>query len=88
IAGDQLSLHFQPIVDLRTGCPIKVEALLRWRHPQRGMVSPAEFIPLAEEHGLILDLGLWAFREAARWLAQWPAARREGFAVGVNMSAP
>ena len=60
----QLEVHYQPIVDLADGSVHKAEALLRWRHPQRGMVSPVQFIPLAEESGLILPIGDWVFHQA------------------------
>lgn len=63
-AQGQLTLNYQPIIDLRTGRLCKAEALLRWRHPARGAVSPAEFIPLAEHSGLVAQLGRWCFREA------------------------
>ena len=67
-------MHYQPLVDLRnddvTGC----EALLRWRHPLRGMVSPADFIPVAEETGLIEEIGQWVLRTACAEAATWPAA--------------
>lgn len=67
---DELALHFQPQVDLRTGAIVACEALLRWRHPERGMVSPATFIPIAESCGLIRPIGAWVLTEAVR------AARR------------
>ncbi|HEY1357161.1 MAG TPA: EAL domain-containing protein [Thermoleophilaceae bacterium] len=86
IERDELLLHYQPIVRLRTGKVIGVEALLRWQHPQRGLVPPAEFIPLAEETSLIVDIGRWvlleACRQAARWQATWPS-----LAVCVNLSS-
>ena len=66
LAAGQLEVHFQPIVELASGRIHKAEALLRWRHPARGMVSPAQFIPLAEDTGLIHDIGDWVFREAAQ----------------------
>ena len=82
IASDGFEIHYQPIVDLRsneiTGC----EALLRWRHPVRGMVSPADFIPVAEETGLIEEIGQWVLRTACAEAAAWPADIR----VAVNVS--
>ncbi len=76
-------LHYQPIMDLAAGEPGGFEALMRWRHPTRGMISPADFIPLAEETGLIAPLGSWALREACREASAWPGDLR----VAVNVSA-
>ena len=71
LAGDEFRVHYQPIVDMASGRIVKAEALIRWQHPQRGLVSPSEFIPLAEESGLISDIGEWVFRTGARQLAHW-----------------
>jgi diguanylate cyclase (GGDEF)-like protein len=79
----QLEVFYQPQVDLRAGAMTGVEALLRWRHPQRGLVSPAQFIPLAEEIGLIVPIGEWVLREACRTVASWPGDLR----AAVNLSA-
>ena len=68
---DQMTLHYQPKIDGRRGQIRGVEALLRWHHPQRGMISPAVFIPLAERHGLINDLGNWVIDEACRQMQAW-----------------
>lgn len=73
IARGELSLHYQPQVD-EAGRPVGAEALLRWRHPERGMVSPGEFIPVAEDTGLILPMGAWVLREACRQLREWREA--------------
>ena len=64
LGGDQIELHYQPVVDLASGEMLALEALMRWRHPVRGPVSPGEFIPVAEETGLIVPLGRWALDEA------------------------
>ena len=85
VAQGQFHLHFQPVVDTATGQIRKAEALVRWDHPVRGVVPPAEFIPLAEETGLISQLGDWVFREAARWAGRW-AGWVDGFQVSVNVS--
>lgn len=78
----QLSLMFQPLFDLDKGRVSAFEALLRWHHPVRGMVSPADFIPLAEETGLIIPIGAWVIREACRVAKTWP----DGIRVAVNVS--
>lgn len=67
----ELRLHYQPIVSLTTGAIVAVEALMRWQHPTRGLIPPNDFIPLAEETGLILSLGEWAMREACRTVRAW-----------------
>lgn len=81
-----LHLHYQPQVDLKTGSLYGVEALARWTHPTLGMIAPARFIPLAEECGLISDLGRWALKEACSQLAQWRAQGLDVPAVAVNLS--
>ncbi len=81
-----LRLHYQPQVELATGQLYGVEALARWTHPQLGEISPARFIPLAEECGLIADLGRWALTEACRQLGQWRAQGLQVPAVSVNLS--
>jgi diguanylate cyclase (GGDEF)-like protein len=82
----QLFLEYQPIVDLHSERIVGVEALIRWRHPTRGVLSPCEFIPLAEETGQIVPIGRWALREATRQAAQWARAGHE-LGVAVNVSA-
>jgi EAL domain-containing protein (putative c-di-GMP-specific phosphodiesterase class I)/CHASE2 domain-containing sensor protein/GGDEF domain-containing protein len=82
IAGGQLRLLYQPQLDLKTRALVGAETLLRWEHPELGSVSPAEFIPLAEETGLIVDLGRWVMEEACREASTWPAP----ITVAVNVS--
>ncbi|MEO5935017.1 MAG: EAL domain-containing protein [Duganella sp.] len=86
LAGGQLALYFQPIVHLESGRVHKAEALIRWNHPQRGVVSPLEFIPLAEASGLICDIGEWVFRESAQWVRRWRREHQADFQVSVNQS--
>ncbi|MDP2694023.1 MAG: EAL domain-containing protein [Gallionella sp.] len=86
LAAGQFRIYYQPIVNLATGRIIKAEALIRWQHPERGMVSPVEFIPLAEETGLIIEIGDWVFREATRQLKHWRTLYNPGFQISVNVS--
>jgi EAL domain-containing protein (putative c-di-GMP-specific phosphodiesterase class I) len=84
---NELAVHYQPIVTLDTGAIIGAEALVRWQHPVRGLVPPSEFIPLAEETGLILPLGLWVLTEACRQVAEWQRLPGwESFELNVNVS--
>jgi diguanylate cyclase (GGDEF)-like protein len=85
----ELVLLYQPIVDLRTGVAAGVEALVRWRHPTRGLLGPSEFIPLAEETGMIVGLGGWVLDEACRQAAEWSSADALGrpLTVTVNLAA-
>jgi diguanylate cyclase (GGDEF)-like protein len=78
----QLELHYQPLVNLELGRVTGCEALLRWRHPERGVVSPADFIPIAEETGLIVPIGEWVLRTACAAAVKWP----NGIKVAVNVS--
>jgi len=86
LSAGQLELYYQPIIHLRTGQVHKAEALLRWKHPQLGWVSPAEFIPVAEEFGLIHTLGDWVFREAALQVQAWRKQYHPDFQISVNQS--
>lgn len=81
-----LELAFQPIVDLRTGAVVKVEALARWNHPERGPVPPSVFVPVAEDAGLITELGAWVLDEALARVAQWRARYAPDLMVSVNVS--
>jgi diguanylate cyclase (GGDEF)-like protein len=83
LARGEFQVHYQPIVEMRTGRVALCEALLRWHHPEHGMISPAEFIPVAEETGLIVELGRWVLEQACSECAQWPPEVR----VAVNLSA-
>jgi len=80
-------VHYQPIVDLQSGELSSMEALLRWPHPTEGMISPAEFIPIAEETGLILPLGEWVLRSVCQQIKKWNLSGYSGFRVAVNLSA-
>src|SRR4051812_20455356 len=86
---DQLKLFYQPLINLKTGKVAGFEALARWNHEDRGEISPTEFIPVAEESGLILQLGRWAMDSAAQTLAGWDreAGEKLPLYVGVNLSA-
>jgi diguanylate cyclase (GGDEF)-like protein len=83
VAEDQLFLHYQPIFDLASRRVVGVEALVRWRHPQRGVVAPASFIPLAEESRLIVPIGRWVLDEACRQAAAWSA---DGLQLGISVN--
>ena len=86
IETDQLVLHYQPVLFLSSGEIGGVEALVRWRHPERGLVPPLEFIPVAEQHGLIAPLTRWVLETAARQTAEWARAGLT-LVTGVNISA-
>ncbi|HEY0489843.1 MAG TPA: EAL domain-containing protein [Telluria sp.] len=83
----QLELHYQPKVSLRSGRIVGAEALIRWRHPGRGMVSPGVFIALAEETGMIHEIGTWVLEEACRQIAEWRGVGLVAPPVAVNLSA-
>ncbi|OYD54464.1 diguanylate cyclase [Thauera propionica] len=87
VAERQLLLHYQPQIDTRSGRPIGCEALVRWQHPERGLVPPAQFIPIAEDSGMIVPIGEWVLREACRQQAEWNAAGLRDLTVAINISA-
>ena len=86
---DELVLHYQPVMDIGSGRVTGFEALIRWNHPAWGLVSPLTFIPVAEETGLIVDIGAWALGEACRQMQQWRTALPDGehMTMAVNVSA-
>lgn len=86
LAANQFRVYYQPIVELSTGEIRKAEALIRWQHPTRGLVGPAEFIPIAEETGMIIEIGDWVFYQAVRQASQWRASYRADFQISVNKS--
>jgi diguanylate cyclase (GGDEF)-like protein len=83
MTNGEFEVHYQPIVDIQTGKVSSFEALIRWNHPERGNISPAQFIPLAEETGLIVPIGEWVMRTACMHAAKWP----QEISVAVNLSA-
>jgi len=87
VVTDEFDVHYQPIVVLRSGAIVGVEALVRWNHPERGLVLPGDFIGLAEETGLILPLGRHVLHEACRQVASWRRQGHSGLGVSVNISA-
>jgi diguanylate cyclase (GGDEF)-like protein/PAS domain S-box-containing protein len=82
VVNKEFELYYQPIIDLKTGQITSCEALIRWHHPQRGMIAPLEFIPLAEETGLIVPLGEWVLRQACAEAVRWP----KQVTIAVNVS--
>jgi diguanylate cyclase (GGDEF)-like protein/PAS domain S-box-containing protein len=91
VASREFVLRYQPVMDLTTGDPVGVEALVRWDHPERGIVSPAEFLPLAEETGLIVPIGYQVLEQAANQTAEWiealpPRDREPTICMSVNLS--
>jgi diguanylate cyclase (GGDEF)-like protein/PAS domain S-box-containing protein len=84
---EELKVHYQPVMDIKTGRIVGAEALLRWPHPERGLVPPDEFIPLAEETGLILPIGEWVLRQACAQAAAWNSGGLGALRITVNVSA-
>ncbi|XID92009.1 putative bifunctional diguanylate cyclase/phosphodiesterase [Paenibacillaceae bacterium WGS1546] len=87
VARGQLSVQYQPQVNIASGRTEGMEALLRWHHPRLGRVSPAEFVPIAEETGLIMDIGKWVFKEVCARIGQWSSRAIDPPSVAVNLSA-
>lgn len=86
LASGRLRMAYHPLIDLQSGSVTGFEALARWEDPERGEISPSEFIPVAEESGLIIPLGRWAMHEALQTLAQWDSKRGKPLPVGVNVN--
>jgi diguanylate cyclase (GGDEF)-like protein/PAS domain S-box-containing protein len=87
VERNELLLHYQPVVTLQSGAIAGFEALVHWNHPQRGLLRPLEFVPLAEETGLVVPIGEWVLREACRQTRAWQAKYGQHLTVGVNLSA-
>jgi EAL domain-containing protein (putative c-di-GMP-specific phosphodiesterase class I) len=88
VARGEFILHYQPILDLPTGHVVELEALVRWKHPHRGLLFPGDFVGLSEETGLIVPLGRWVLHEACRQTRQWQLATPgSNLAISVNLSA-
>ena len=87
VVRNEFVLHYQPQVNLRTGAILAVEALIRWRHPTLGLLGPSHFIPLAEESGLIAEIGEWVLNEACRQAKAWQASGLPPIRISVNVSA-
>lgn len=85
-AKGELQIHYQPIVELDSGRIVKAEALLRWEHAVRGTIAPDLFVPIAEESGLIVEIGEWLFEEAARRVKAWQGRLNGGFSLSINKS--
>ncbi|GAB4072705.1 hypothetical protein GCM10028812_51450 [Ancylobacter sonchi] len=86
VKRQEFELHYQPLIELRSNCVVGVEALLRWRHPQRGLLRPDAFLNLAEESGLIVPINEWVLREACRQGVSWQAAGVGALRIAVNLS--
>jgi diguanylate cyclase len=87
LAAGEFELWFQPVISAKSGRIVSAEALLRWRHPRRGVIGPSSFIPLAEETGLMIPLGEWVLREVCRRAAEWQQLHGEPMRLAVNLSA-
>jgi EAL domain-containing protein (putative c-di-GMP-specific phosphodiesterase class I) len=87
LENGEFLLYYQPQIDVRSGRVVGMEALIRWNSPDLGLISPAKFIPVAEESGLIIPMGHWVLREACRQMCEWDGAGQPQLAVSVNLSA-
>jgi EAL domain-containing protein (putative c-di-GMP-specific phosphodiesterase class I)/GGDEF domain-containing protein len=87
ISREEFLLYFQPVIDLTAGAVVGAEALLRWRHPERGLVAPGEFIPVLEQSGMIDEVGLWVLNTACREARAWEDLGLKGLKMAVNLSA-
>lgn len=83
----ELLLHYQPLIDVATGTIVGAEALIRWQHPEKGLIPPMSFIPLAEDSGLIVPIGNWVLHEACRQMVEWQLAGARDLLIAVNLSA-
>ena len=86
LGRDELTVHYQPVVSLRTGEIVAVEALIRWQHPGRGLILPEEFIPVAEQTGLIEPIGRWVLEESCRQTVEWHNAQPDAPPIGVSVN--
>lgn len=86
LPNNQFHVHYQPIVELSTGIIRKAEALIRWHHPTHGLINPAEFIPVAEETGIIISIGDWIFRQVADHAKKWRSSSQTSFQISINVS--
>jgi diguanylate cyclase (GGDEF)-like protein/PAS domain S-box-containing protein len=86
LAAKEFALYYQPIVNLQTGLVERAEALLRWQHPERGLLNPVDFLPYAESSGLMIEIGDWVFRQAAAQVKEWQAELAPAFQVSINQS--
>ncbi len=86
LVRSEFELHYQPVLDLASGRLVGAEALIRWRHPEQGLVPPMKFIPIAERSGLIVDVGEWVLQEACRQMTAWQSAGVPEFVLAVNLS--
>ena len=86
IENEQLEVYYQPQIDILSGCTVSMEALVRWNHPQSGFIAPMDFIPIAEETGLINELGEWVMRTACAQVKQWSSEGKGDVRIAVNLS--